>query len=511
MRACAKAYGIPRSTLHDRLNGSQNYVASHEHQQRLTAAQERILVGWILSEESCGRPPTHPRLREMAGIILRANGDTQPLGKLWVSSFLRRNPDVDTLIGRKLEAARADAATPEAIQEFFERYERLRQYYGIKTANTWNMDEQGSGLGVCTNSTVLGKAGKRKAYVKTPETREWASTLEAISAAGEKLQAAIVFKGRNLLTSWFPAEVPNYIYATSENGWTSNELSLEWLQRIFIPHTQPAPGEYRFLIMDGHGSHATVEFQYKCYCNRIICLYLPAHCSHILQPLDLSCFSAVKTRYRGQIQRLAYLDDAAPVKKARFITYYTQAREEGLSKRNIIAGWRAAGICPYNPEKVLNSSQVLRRLTTPPPPPPPPLPPYSPLNTIFQTPQKPQDMYRSQQILQQAEPLSRSMRTVLNKAAKAIGQKNVSLAKCEALNKRLVSQLDSISSSKPRKRVRLDPNERFADIENIWEAKRQSEAETARRRISAAEQAEENAAAATAAATLESMCNQFQI
>jgi hypothetical protein len=73
------------------------------------------------------------------------------------------------------------------------------------------------------------------------------------------------------------------------------------------------------MILDGHGSHATVEFMWECKKNCVDILYLPAHSSHVLQPLNLGTFSPLKSRYRKEIADFAYLDDAAPVKKERFI------------------------------------------------------------------------------------------------------------------------------------------------------------------------------------------------
>ena len=93
-----------------------------------------------------------------------------------------------------------------------------------------------------------------------------------------------------------------------------------------------------------------------CKKHKIHLLFIPAHTSHILQPLDLASFSVVKTKYRSQIRELSALDNAAPVKKERFISYYHQARDQGLSQRVIRAGWKASGLAPYNPQKVLTSS-----------------------------------------------------------------------------------------------------------------------------------------------------------
>lgn len=75
-----------------------------------------------------------------------------------------------------------------------------------------------------------------------------------------------------------------------------------------------------------------------CKLHKIHLLYLPAHASHLLQPLDLAPFSVVKSRYRNEIRALSALDDAAPIKKERFVTSYNKAREEGLSERVIRAG-----------------------------------------------------------------------------------------------------------------------------------------------------------------------------
>ena len=110
-RAAAKAYNIPRATLSARIRGSQNSQNSHVYQQRLTPQQEEFLVQWILEEDARAFPPSHARAREMANRILRMNGDENPVGKHWLSHFIKRNPRVASIIGRKIEAARAEGVT----------------------------------------------------------------------------------------------------------------------------------------------------------------------------------------------------------------------------------------------------------------------------------------------------------------------------------------------------------------------------------------------------------------
>jgi hypothetical protein len=80
-RAACAAYGVPRATLQDRLKGATKKTTSHQHQQRLTPEQEEYLVKWIIKEDGRAYPPSHARAREMATLILRINGDQNPLGK----------------------------------------------------------------------------------------------------------------------------------------------------------------------------------------------------------------------------------------------------------------------------------------------------------------------------------------------------------------------------------------------------------------------------------------------
>lgn len=147
------------------------------------------------------------------------NNDHEPLGHLWVTNFLRRNLRVHSVVGRLIEASRAEAATLELIRDFLELFERTRLRLNIPPKAIWNMDETGLALGVCNNSQVIALSHKKKAYKKTPENREWVSIVECVSATGQRLCPAIIFKGKHLQTTWFPLElILDWFYTLLENG-----------------------------------------------------------------------------------------------------------------------------------------------------------------------------------------------------------------------------------------------------------------------------------------------------
>lgn len=81
-------------------------------------------------------------------------------------------------------------------------------------------------------------------------------------------------------------------------------MAIEWLKDVFIPDTTTEGHEKRLLILDGHGSYQTDEFLYECFKNDIYALFLPAYTSHVLQPLDISIFSLLKSRYRRYLKDL---------------------------------------------------------------------------------------------------------------------------------------------------------------------------------------------------------------
>ncbi|KAG6989068.1 hypothetical protein FocnCong_v021008 [Fusarium oxysporum f. sp. conglutinans] len=116
----------------------------------------------------------------------------------------------------------------------------------------------------------------------------------------------VIFKAKSIQEQLFKkdflAKHPGWHVTFSENGWTSNDIAVEWLGKVFLPQTQPEdPADGRLLIVDGHGSHTSDEFMTMCYLNNVHLLFFPAHTSHVLQPLDLGCFSSLKTAYRRLI------------------------------------------------------------------------------------------------------------------------------------------------------------------------------------------------------------------
>lgn len=86
---------------------------------------------------------------------------------------------------------------------------------------------------------------------------------------------------------------------------------------------------------------------------RIIPLYTPPHSSHLLQPLDVSCFSPLKHLYGQRIQEKIQ-KGIFSIGKEDFIHIYPEFHQQALSLSNIKSGFAVTGLIPFCSERVLS-------------------------------------------------------------------------------------------------------------------------------------------------------------
>ena len=144
----------------------------------------------------------------------------------------------------------------------------------------------------------------------------------------------------------------------SENGWTDNKLCIEWMEECFGPATRSnLLGQYCLLIVDGHASHVSTEFIKFTRANKIICLCLPPHSTHLLQPLDVGVFGPLKQNYKKVLSKKTRFT-IYNIDKTDFISLIQKARGQGITSRNIESAWRATRLIPYNPSVVFQKLSI---------------------------------------------------------------------------------------------------------------------------------------------------------
>ncbi|KAM5527306.1 transposase [Fusarium oxysporum f. sp. phaseoli] len=314
-------------------------------------------------------------------------------------------------------------------------------------------------VGFGLDSLVIGSSDpKKKAMLKGVQSRTWTSFIEAVTATGRSLKPGIIFKGKELQKQWFLNEfelIADWHYITSPNGWTDNHIALEWLKDVYLPQTEPRDAsDARLIILDGHGSHAQDEWMATCFLNNVYCCYLPAHCSHGLQPLDNGIFNVIKGAYRKELQKLASLTDSAPVDKVNFIRAYAKAREAGMRKKIILSGWRFTGNWPINRYKALAHPEIQ--------------PDKEKVLEEFKTPSPPQlhsddTPKTSRQVREMAKNRSRPTRRKYSKISKGLEVLEIKVAVQNARIAGLEEQMAQVRRGRKRKAV-PNPNRRFMTL-----------------------------------------------
>jgi hypothetical protein len=102
------------------------------------------------------------------------------------------------------------------------------------------------------------------------------------------------------------------------------------------------------LILDGHGSYLTPQFDQICAENDIIPIYILAHSSYLLQPLDIGCFGVLKRAYSKVVEAQARLNRVR-LDKTDFLEAYRTVRIDAFKPETIVNSFTGASIILFDP------------------------------------------------------------------------------------------------------------------------------------------------------------------
>uniref|UniRef100_A0A8H7K3S6 Transposase n=2 Tax=Bionectria ochroleuca TaxID=29856 RepID=A0A8H7K3S6_BIOOC len=366
IRAAAKIYMVPHSTLGARVKGTPARRDTMPNSRKLTNLEESTIIDYILDLDSRSFPPRLSGVQDMANRLL-ADRDAPLVGPRWASNFVKRQKELCTRFTRRYDYQSALCEDPKLIQPWFELVRNTVAKYGILEEDFHNFDETGFMMGMISTTMVVTSSDRYgKPTLAQPGDREWVSVIQSINSRGEAIPPFIIVAGQYHLSNWYEdsALPKDWVISTTHNGWTSNEKGVEWIQH-FEKHTKPrTQGAYRLLIMDGHESHHSTEFELFCKEHQIITLCMPSHSSHILQPLDVGCFGPLKKAYGKEIEGIMRAG-ITHITKADFLPAFFTAFKAAMTEQTIQGAFRGAGLIPFDPKSVLSRLDIRPRTPSP--------------------------------------------------------------------------------------------------------------------------------------------------
>jgi hypothetical protein len=201
------------------------------------------------------------------------------------------------------------------------------------------------------------------------------SAMCTITATGYKLPPLFIIPQ----CVYFPEDLKQFrekaYFIAAGDGWMTQRAFLIYAHTLLyelLVYRETLPMKlrgHRFLLtLDGHKSRWTAAAMCLLYNAGLDVLGFPAHCTHKLQPLDVSVNGPVKvamarigqrvTLTRNELNELCISNEPPrwlAEKRSALIAAFLEGWDAGASGRNIRSGFEAAGISPLDRQQPLTS------------------------------------------------------------------------------------------------------------------------------------------------------------
>ena len=326
----------------------------------LTLEEEQTLVEHIEIMAQLGYGVTNKRLQHLGGDLafdLGRKKQNTPMSNNWLYGFLARwKTKLASLNPRKLETNRARSSTPESVDSYFENLAQTLTKYNLtnKPQFIYNLDETGIQPDH-RPPNVIAPIGSKPQAVTSPRSTT-TTLIGCANALGNALPPYFVFKGKRFNPDLMKGASPGAKGVMSETGWSNGQVFKDYLMEHFIPfvrggadHSQPV-----LLIYDGHASHISPSLIEWAKEHSLILFVLPAHTSHILQPLDVAIFGPFKSYYYTECAMYMQRHMGQKVTRYDMAKIASKAYLKAMTPLNIQSAFRKTGIFPLSREAIPN-------------------------------------------------------------------------------------------------------------------------------------------------------------
>jgi hypothetical protein len=146
-----------------------------------------------------------------------------------------------------------------------------------------------------------------------------------------------------------------FVWAGQENGWMVRELFEQWVPKVFIPHVRQVRERFNFdanrpalLFLDSHDSRRSDKALEELVAAHIVVVTLPAHSSHVLQPLDCGVHAVFKHWITKLKNDRPVVHTDLPSRKRALVQLARQALHHALWEGTVISAFEKAGIRPFD-------------------------------------------------------------------------------------------------------------------------------------------------------------------
>jgi len=189
---------------------------------------------------------------------------------------------------------------------------------------------------------------------RTSDNKSQITVIACVSAVGHVIPPFVIFDAKGLNYQWTVGEVVGIRYKLSSNGWVDTVLFKTWLKDHLLKYA--AGSRPLLLILDGHSTHYQPELIKYAKENEVIMPFLTPLITHESQPLDASVFKPLKQTWNNACHKFMQKNPGKVITKYNFSPNFNEAWRKTMVPQVITAGFKAAGIYPFNPDVIMNHS-----------------------------------------------------------------------------------------------------------------------------------------------------------
>lgn len=197
IRAMARKFAVPHTSLGDRAHGRKTRNEARGYQQILNPPLEGVLVEWIWHWGGWGVPMTSHAIRAKAMAL--AGRD---LGKNWLNRFKNQHPEMKSVWSTTIDATWAKQVNTTVVQDFYDLLLGELVEGNIPPQNIFNMDEKGIVCGQHERVKVWVDRKQANTILIGEKEHELTTVIECVSADGGSISPMIIFKGVRQSKEW---------------------------------------------------------------------------------------------------------------------------------------------------------------------------------------------------------------------------------------------------------------------------------------------------------------------
>lgn len=275
--------------------------------------------------------------------------DNETAGAKWYRGFMARHKILALRKPESTSLNRVNSFNKNNVDMFFNNLEAVLNESNYEPNTIWNMDESGFSTVPNKFGKVIAVRGVRKVgQISSQERGTLISMALTVNAAGNSIPPFFLFPTKNMQAKFIKHASKGSVGFANGSGYMK-QAEFVLFMRHFIRYTHSSKETPNLLLLDNHTSHLSIEALDLAAENGITLLSFPPHCTHKLQPLDVAVFGPVKSYYESEVKSWHTNHTNEKLEIADIPEIACKALDLALTPTNIKSGFRASGICPYNP------------------------------------------------------------------------------------------------------------------------------------------------------------------